>query len=176
MLMTGTNDSIEKSSDELIYELLSLKKWIRDILPDVKVTISCPTIRLDHQKAGITILRIRQKLSNLNIDVIINENISNEHLGKKGLHLNSRGSGRLVMNYLSHIHKHQQLSPTVQTFTQQRNIILLKLKVNMRGKSLLIQIMFLLMVFMMELANQTSILLHTALVLMPLLLILNNLI
>ena len=77
-----------------------------DFWLDVKVTISCPTIRLDYQKARLTILRLRQKLSNLNIDVIINENISDEHLGQKGLHLNGRGSGRLAMNYLSHIRKH----------------------------------------------------------------------
>ena len=43
--MAGTNDSIEK--DELIHKLLLLKKWIRDILPDVKVTISCPTIHFE---------------------------------------------------------------------------------------------------------------------------------
>ena len=48
ILMAGTTDSIEKSSDEIIYELLSLKKCVRDILPDVKVIISYPTIRLDH--------------------------------------------------------------------------------------------------------------------------------
>ena len=43
-----------------------------------------PTIRLDDQKERLTILRLRQKLSNLNIDVIINENINDEHLGKRG--------------------------------------------------------------------------------------------
>ena len=58
-------------------------------------------------KSEISYIKI--KLSNLNIDVIINENISDEHLGGgggEGLHLNGRGSGRLAMNYLSHIRKH----------------------------------------------------------------------
>ena len=105
-MIAGTNDSIDKSSDEILYELLSLKKWILHILPDVNVTISCPTIRIDHQKARLTILRLRQKLLNLNIDVINNENINDEHLGQKGLHLNNRGSGRLAMNYLAYIRKH----------------------------------------------------------------------
>ena len=104
ILMAGTNDSIDKSSDEILYELLSLKKWILYILPDVNVTLSCPTIRIDHQKARLTILRLRQKLLNLNIDVINNENINDEHLGQKGLHLNNRGSDRLAMNYLLYKH------------------------------------------------------------------------
>ena len=106
ILMAGSNDSIDKSSEELLVELLNLKKWISDKLPGVKITISCPTIRNDNQKARLTILRLREKLQNLNIDLITNENIHVGHLGHKGLHLNNRGSGRLAMNFLSHIRKH----------------------------------------------------------------------
>ena len=103
--MVGTNDT-EISSDILLSELLSLKKWILEVLPDVNVTFSCPTIRSDNQKARLTILHLRKKLSDLNINCISNENINHSHLGRKGLHLNNRGLARLAMNYLSHIRKY----------------------------------------------------------------------
>ena len=103
--MVGTNDT-EESSDILLSELLSLKKWILEVLLDVNVTLSCPTICSDNQKARLTILHLRKKLSDLNINFISNENINHSHLGRKGLHLNNRGLARLAMNYLSHIRKY----------------------------------------------------------------------
>ena len=36
-----------------------------------------------------------------NLHVIDNDNISEYHIGKKGLHLNAKGTGRLVMNIIS---------------------------------------------------------------------------
>ena len=106
ILMVGSNDSISKSSEEILTELLALKKWILETLPGVNLTIACPTKRTDNQKARITLLHLRKKLLNLKISLITNDNINDEHLGRKGLHLNSRGSARLAMNYLSHIRQH----------------------------------------------------------------------
>ena len=106
ILMAGTNDSIEKSSEEILAELLELKSWILDMLPEVSITLSCPTTRNDNQNARFTLLRLREKLIALGIDIITNDNINNDHLGHEGLHLNARGSARLAMNYLAHIRKH----------------------------------------------------------------------
>ena len=55
ILMVGTNDAVEKSSEEILTELLSLKKWIRDKLPGINLTLSCPPIRNDNQKSRLTI-------------------------------------------------------------------------------------------------------------------------
>lgn len=106
ILMAGSNDSINKPSDEIVAEILLLKQWILNAIPDANIIISCPPVRMDNQKARLTILNLRKKLSNLKINFISNENINDNHLGHKGLHLNKWGSAILAMNYLSHIRKH----------------------------------------------------------------------
>ena len=107
ILMVGTNDAMIKSSEELLAELLALKNWIVEVLPGVIIAISCRTIRNDNQKARLTILHLRKKLNDLkSSNTIINDNIVENHLGHKGLHLNNRGSAKLAMNYLAHIRRH----------------------------------------------------------------------
>ena len=60
-----------------------------------------PTYRFDNQKAGNTVSELTKILIDLNIPIVKNKNISQEHLGYKGLHLNSYGSARLAMNLVS---------------------------------------------------------------------------
>ena len=105
ILMIGTNDAVDKGSHEILNELLDLKNWIPTKLPETKVIISCPTIRRDNQKARLTILRLRSNLQQLDINLISNENVLEEHLAYKGLHLNNRRSNRLAWDYLSYIRK-----------------------------------------------------------------------
>ena len=105
ILIIGTNDAVEKGSHEILNELLDLKNWILTKLPETKVIISCPTIRCDNQIARLTSLRLRNNLQQLDINLISNENVLEEHLAYKGLHLNNRGSSRLAWNYLSYIRK-----------------------------------------------------------------------
>ena len=106
IIMAGTNDSVNKNSDEIVSELLLLKNWILKAIPEINITISCPTIRMDNQKARLTILNIHKKLSEVDINLIDNGNINDGHLGPRGLHLSKNGSARLDMNSLSHIRKH----------------------------------------------------------------------
>ena len=68
IMMAESNDAIEKSSDEILHEILLLKNFIVDKLPEVEVHIACPTTRTDDQKARLTILRLRKKLSELKGD------------------------------------------------------------------------------------------------------------
>ena len=63
--MVGTKDGMMKSFEELLAELLALKNWILEVLSEVTITISCPTIRNDNQKARLTILHFRKKLNDL---------------------------------------------------------------------------------------------------------------
>ena len=103
ILHVSTNDAINKSSDELTNELLHLKQHIERSLPESVIIISYPTIRVDKIEAKKTLIKLRENLSILNINVIENDNIKEEHLGKGGLHLNAKGSGRLAMNYISYM-------------------------------------------------------------------------
>ena len=54
--MAGTNDSIDKSSEEILAALLQLKKFIESNSPDFKVIISCSTDRFDEAKAKLTVM------------------------------------------------------------------------------------------------------------------------
>ena len=48
---------------------------------------------------------VNKHLETLNLECIENGNISVQHLGRKGLHLNSKGKGRLALNFLNQIRK-----------------------------------------------------------------------
>ena len=100
--MVGTNDAMMKSSEELLAELLALKNWILEVLIGVPITISCPTICNDNQKARLTILHTRKKLNDIKLNTIINDNIRDIHLGCKGIYLNNRGSVRLATRSCSY--------------------------------------------------------------------------
>ena len=69
-------------------------------LPDCRVIVSKPQFRSDNSKAAPTIQNLDKDLSNLNIECTKNDNINDRHLGKKGLHLNTKGKGRLTLKFL----------------------------------------------------------------------------
>lgn len=104
ILHVSTNDAADKSSsDEILNELLQLKQFIEKSLPDSTLFISYPLIRNDRIGPRRTIFDLREKLNMLNINCIMHENLTEEHLGKGGLHLNAKGLGRLATNYISFI-------------------------------------------------------------------------
>ena len=104
ILHVSTNDSTnkEKDADTIVGELLNLKKCIEETLPATTVILSLPTMRMDNFKANDTLIKIREKIRSLNIEIINNDNITREHLIKGGLHLNAKGLGRLAMNFISY--------------------------------------------------------------------------
>lgn len=82
-----------------------LKRNILKQLPNCIVIVSKSTVRIDQGKANLTLRNINKRLETLNLECIENGNISVQHLGWKGLHLNSKGKGRLAANFLNHIQK-----------------------------------------------------------------------
>ena len=101
ILHISTNDAPFKSAEDILAEILQLKLFILQQLPDCNLFISQPTTRFDNNRARITIRNLNAKLNQLDIKMVDNSNIEEEQLGKKGLHLNSWGASRLAMNYLS---------------------------------------------------------------------------
>ena len=63
-----------------------------------------PTKRCDNQKASTTVNLVDEQLSQLIIDIIEN-NISDKHLGRHGLHLSNHGRVSLAMNFISYVKK-----------------------------------------------------------------------
>ena len=97
----GTNnDSTKSSSRELLDKMLELKLFISSNLPTSKVIISSPVLRTDNGKAMLTLKNLNKLMKELKINIIDNDNIKEQHLGRKGLHLNGKGTSRLAMNFI----------------------------------------------------------------------------
>ena len=99
IIHAGTKDAPYLISWKILDNLITLKSFITDKLPNCKVVISTPTLRTDDGKAALTVSHLLQ----LDIDVIDNRNINARNLGNKGLHLNPTGTSRLAKNLLSSI-------------------------------------------------------------------------
>ena len=105
ILQIGSNDSTEKNSSQIFEEITNLKDHIESVLPNVKLYVSCPVLRVDNPKANLTLVNLGKQLQSTFSNVIINDNIDISCLGRKGLHLNPKGSGRLAINFISLIRR-----------------------------------------------------------------------
>ena len=100
----GSNNSPYKTSSHILDEMLKLKAHIEIVLPTVRVYFSCPILRFDDVKANLTLHHLVKKMKHLT-NIIVHDNVDRCCLGKKGVHLNPKGSGRLVINLLSLIRR-----------------------------------------------------------------------
>ena len=107
ILHISKNDAPYLTAMEIVNNLLNLKKYVEGMLPDCNIILSLPTKRFDNNSgdAALTIREVNMSMKTLKIEIIDNDNISDHHLGKKGLHLNERGTGRLAMNFIACIRR-----------------------------------------------------------------------
>ena len=84
--------------------ILELKHFAESTVPGIKVTISCPITRTDNNSANVKVVHIRALLRTSGTkDIIINDNIGSDLLGKKGLHLSNKGVGNLARNMIEYL-------------------------------------------------------------------------
>ena len=98
ILHVGTNDTNKCSSREILDKLLNFIIFIESELPTCKIIISTPTYRNDNAKCSLPLCN---HILMLKLDIVDNSNICGAHLGKRGLHMNGKGIGRLAMNIIS---------------------------------------------------------------------------
>ena len=101
VLHIGSNNCTRDNSNEIIEKLEKLKIFIMDTLPGVKLYMSSLLTRSDNSKARLTAENTNRKLTSLGLEVINNDNINENHLGKKGLHLRPNGTSRLATNFIA---------------------------------------------------------------------------
>ena len=82
---------------------MQLKSAISKTLPNCQVIFSQPTLQVDNGKTALTLHRLNEHFSELNLDVISNSNIKVKHIGQKGLHLNPKGKSRVALNFIHKI-------------------------------------------------------------------------
>ena len=105
VLHVGTNNTKDMTSRNLLDKLLQLKTTVLDSDKKCKVILSQPMTRVDDGKAGFTISTLNDLLEEKDIPIVKNKNITVDHLGSKGLHLNPHGIARFAMNLKASIRK-----------------------------------------------------------------------
>ena len=98
IIHNGTNDAPYLTSWKILDNLITLKSFITDKVPEFKVVTSTPTLRTDDGKAALTVSQLTNHLFQQDIDIIENRNINARNLGNKGLHLNPPGTSHLAKN------------------------------------------------------------------------------
>ena len=101
ILHVGTNDATTKTCDEILKELRNFEEYIEMAVPKTRVFFSTPTLRTDNRKANAVLINITENLKKSCFNIVENGNIISAGLGKRGLHLNEKGSGRLALNYIN---------------------------------------------------------------------------
>ena len=82
ILHVGTN--VSRILCEILDDLLQLKSVITKTLPNCQVILSQPTPWVDNGKAALTLHRLNEDFSELNLDVLNNSNIKVKDIGQKG--------------------------------------------------------------------------------------------
>ena len=90
-------------SNNVLDKILSLKLCVKKSFPESTIIISNIIDRLDNGEAALSAKRLNEHLCSLEVEIIDYSNIGKESLGKKGLHLNSRGSGKLTKSCIKKI-------------------------------------------------------------------------
>ena len=81
--------------------MLSLKRFIERTLPHSKVRISQNVVkRTDDEKVTLTVNKVNEWLSALQLDIVHNSNINITSLNRGGLHRNETGTGKLAVNLI----------------------------------------------------------------------------
>ena len=96
---------MNKTSRDILNEILSLKNFIEKLCPTCKVIVSNLIYQSDNGKASLTKKNVNDHLDALNIDVVDNKNIDGNCLNNSGLHLNSTGYGKLAINFIKEMEK-----------------------------------------------------------------------
>jgi len=106
ILHVGTNNASLKNAnpDLILNALLDFKKDIEDQIPGCIVVLSMPTKRFDNEKLG-KIIESLNKISNLGIETVNNNNISRGDIGRKGCILNARGTNKLMHRFISKLNR-----------------------------------------------------------------------
>ena len=68
--------------------------------PECRIIISQPVGRTDNGKTTVTLNNLNKLLAEFDVDKIDSSNIDVSCLGKRGLHLNNMGTGKLALNFI----------------------------------------------------------------------------
>ena len=97
----GINNVVEDTPEDIYKDLISLKAKMEDRIPSCQVVISCLIRRSDNVKANKTAEKVNNFIKLAKLKFIDNGNITDKHLGRRGLHLNHNGNIIFAKNLLN---------------------------------------------------------------------------
>ena len=107
IIVIGTNDIERKPVKEILRSMKLVMDMILEKLPDCHIVISEIIRRADSRlnvaelaKLNGKINTFSQSLKKMNVDILRQQNVIQEHLGKDGLHLNFNGNKQLACNII----------------------------------------------------------------------------
>ena len=103
ILMVGTNDLDRLSANQMVIGIKSPIDMIQKSLPNCHVIVSEIIRRADKKHLNGKVNEFNRALKTMNIDILRQQNITERHLGRKGLHLNPKGDSQLAMNVIDKI-------------------------------------------------------------------------
>ena len=103
ILVVGTNDLDRLSANQMVSGIKSLIDMIQKSLPNCHVIVSEIIRRADKKHLNGKVNEFNRALKTMNIDILRRQNITEHHLGRKGLHLNPNSDSQLAMNVIDKI-------------------------------------------------------------------------
>ena len=105
ILHVGTSGPSFCNSSEIVNNILKLKSFISQKLPNVNIILSKPIMRSDTGTGKVTIEEVNKQLNDFDFDMIDNSNLSRAHLNGRGLHLSTKGMLQFAKNLIEGIRK-----------------------------------------------------------------------
>ena len=104
LLQIGTNDCPFLSADEIFEDLVNLKIMVKSLAPDCRVIFCEIPQRTDDKNANAVRQAVNPMLDILSESpTVLNSNITEMNLSKKGLHLNPSGTRLLAVNIIQYL-------------------------------------------------------------------------
>ena len=96
ILVIGTNDIAHEVVGDVLKRIKLLVNFILEKLPKCHVIVSEIIRRGKYSNLNEKISKFNHELKSMNIDILRQQNILFEHIGRRGLHLNPYGDRQLV--------------------------------------------------------------------------------
>ena len=91
ILHVGTNDASACNSLEIVNNILKLRSFISQKLPNGNVILSKRIMRSDTAAGKVTIEEVNKQLNDFDFDMFDNNNLFGANINGRGLHLNTKG-------------------------------------------------------------------------------------
>ena len=101
ILLIGTNDCVDDSWSQVVEKLIQLKIFIDVYSPGCHVIFATLITRYDNYNSQQVVHKVNGELIKMDVNILKNYNFERSHIGKRGLHLSSKGIGKLITNFVN---------------------------------------------------------------------------